>query len=191
MYGCRSIKTQNEKEHGCYVKINNTESSFNNQVQTIMDSELSSRYAVIEHRQSFNDDEEITESNIECNKYTDEDFKRKTEILTNKFEAWNTDEEGDYMEFFNYWKIYKNYQKPSIKKQPKIFNIDINKCRKNILYYSNYDYLSYTVMDKITPYDQNKPLQTGCYYVESEQYFPLRGNGWYSLPMIEYCLENK
>ena len=24
---------------------------------------------------------------------------------------WN-DEEGDYMEFFNYWKIYKNYQKP-------------------------------------------------------------------------------
>jgi hypothetical protein len=60
-----------------------------------MDSELSSRYAFIEHRQPFNDDEEITESNIECNKYTDEEFKRKSEILTNKFEAWNTDEEGD------------------------------------------------------------------------------------------------
>ena len=82
-----------------------------------MDSELSSRYAFIEHRQPFNDDEEeITESNIECNKYTDEEFKRKSEILTNKFEAWNTDEEGDYMEFFNYWKIHENYQKPSIKK---------------------------------------------------------------------------
>jgi hypothetical protein len=39
---CYKKKTQNEKEHGCYVKINNTESSFNNQVQTIMDSELSS-----------------------------------------------------------------------------------------------------------------------------------------------------
>ena len=70
----------------------------------------------------------------ENNKYTDEEFKRKSEILTNKFKAWNTDEEGDYMEFFNYWKIYKNYKKPVVKKQPKIFNIDINKCRKNILY---------------------------------------------------------
>ena len=48
------------------------------------------------------------------------------------------------MEFFNYWKKH-NYKKPVnkkpvIKKQPKIFNIDVNKCRKNILYYSNYDY---------------------------------------------------
>jgi len=46
-------------------------------------------------------------------------------------------------------------------------------------------------MDKITPYDENKPLRTGCYYVETDQYFPMRGVGWYSLPMIEYCLENK
>ena len=53
------------------------------------------------------------------------------------------------MEFFNYWKIHKNYKKTVIKKQPKIFNIDINKCRKNILYYSNYDYPSYTVMIKL------------------------------------------
>ena len=95
------------------------------------------------------------------------------------------------MEIFNYWKISQNYYKRAIKKQPKIFNIDINKCRKNILYYSNYDYQSYRVMDKITPYDENKPLRTGCHYVETEQYFPMRGNGWYSLPMIEYCSENK
>ena len=143
------------------LKINNTESSFNNQVQTIMDSELCLRYAFIEHRQPLNDDEEeeddddITENNIdnniECKKYTDEEFKRKAEILTNH-KAWFVDEEGDYMEFFNYWKIYQNYyKKRAIKKQPKIFNIDINKCRKNVLYYSNYDYPSYTVMDKVEP----------------------------------------
>ena len=47
-------------------------------------------------------------------------------------------------------------------------------------------------MDKVEAYDENKPLKTGCYYVETKkQYFPMRGNGWYSLPMIEYCLENK
>ena len=28
------------------------------------------------------------------------------------------------------------------------FHIDINKCRKNILYYSKYDYPVFTVMDK-------------------------------------------
>jgi hypothetical protein len=46
-------------------------------------------------------------------------------------------------------------------------------------------------MDKITPYDENKPLRTGCYYVETDQYFPMRGVGCYSLPIIEYCLESK
>jgi hypothetical protein len=28
----------------------------------------------------------------------------------------------------------------------------------------------------------------GLYYVETNAYFPLRGNGWYSQPVIEYCL---
>jgi hypothetical protein len=157
------------------VKVNNTESSFNDQVQNIMDSELSSRYAFIEHRQAFN--EEIIENrinDIECNKYTIEEFKKKSEILTNR-KAWYVEEEGDYMEFFNYWKTYKNnYQKTVTKKQPKIFNIDINKCRKNELYYSKYDFPSFTVMDKVEPYDKHKPLTTGKYIVESKQYFPMR-----------------
>ena len=42
-----------------------------------MDSELSSRYAFIEHRQPINEDEETTENNInniDFNKYTDEEF---------------------------------------------------------------------------------------------------------------------
>ena len=83
-----------------------------------MDSELSSRYAFIEHRQPLNkeedeeEDDDITEynidNNIEYKKYTDEELKRKAEILTNH-KAWFVDEEGDYMEFFNYWKIYQNY----------------------------------------------------------------------------------
>ena len=79
-----------------------------------MDSELSSRYAFIGHRQPLNDDdddEHITENNtnnIECKKYTDEEFNRRSEILT-KYKASFVDEEGDHMEFFNYWKIYQNY----------------------------------------------------------------------------------
>jgi hypothetical protein len=41
-------------------------------------------------------------------------------------------------------------------------------------------------MDKVKVF--NGELRTGIYYVETKSYFPLRGNGWYSLPMVEYCL---
>ena len=30
----------------------------------------------------------------------------------------------------------------------------------------------------------------GLYYVESDNYFPMRGHGWYYEPIIEYCLTN-
>jgi hypothetical protein len=43
-------------------------------------------------------------------------------------------------------------------------------------------------MDKVKTF--NGELKTGIYYVETKAYFPLRGNGWYSLPMIDYCLSN-
>jgi hypothetical protein len=31
----------------------------------------------------------------------------------------------------------------------------------------------------------------GLYYIESPSYIPLRGNGWYYYPMVDYCLKNK
>ena len=69
----------------------------------------------------------------------------------------------------------------------KIYHFDINKCRKNCLYYSEFDYPVFTVMDQPEIFNDNITLP-GLYYAETEQYFPLRGNGWYSQPMIEYCL---
>ena len=36
--------------------------------------------------------------------------------------------------------------------------------------------------------DISKP---GLYYIESSSCFPLRGNGWYSQPMVQYCLNMK
>ena len=70
----------------------------------------------------------------------------------------------------------------------KIYNIDINKCRKNQLYYNKYAYPLFTVMDKPECYKGQK--QTGLYYVETLQYFPFRGNGWYNYPLIKYGLDN-
>lgn len=68
----------------------------------------------------------------------------------------------------------------------KIFGIDINKCRKNLLYYSKYEFPVFTVMDSVEKY--NGQVGAGLYYIESSSYIPLRGNGWYYYPVVEYCL---
>uniref|UniRef100_A0A6C0EDF2 HNH nuclease domain-containing protein n=1 Tax=viral metagenome TaxID=1070528 RepID=A0A6C0EDF2_9ZZZZ len=70
-------------------------------------------------------------------------------------------------------------------------SIDINKCRRNILLYGKEDYPVYTVLDKPENYNQEEDIKTGFYFIESKNYMPLRGNGWYSHNMIKYCLENK
>ena len=75
------------------------------------------------------------------------------------------------------------------KENKKVFSIDINKCIKNILYYQNYEYPVFTVMDSVKKYDGE--YGAGLYYIESENYIPLRGNGWYYYPMVDYCLKEK
>ena len=55
---CHKEKSMREKEDGSYIRIIETESSFNNQVNEIMNSELSERYAFIEHRVPIEDEEE-------------------------------------------------------------------------------------------------------------------------------------
>ena len=41
------------------------------------------------------------------------------------------------------------------------------------------------------PVSYNGQSGAGIYYVEApDSYFPLRGNGWYYEPMINYCLKN-
>ena len=126
---CHFEKTKNEQENG-YVKLSDTESSFNTTTREIMNSKLNSKFSFIE-------------------RIADSDISKK----------------------LNHTKIY---------------GIDINKTRKNLLFYSKYDYPLFTVMDEPTTYKGIK--KAGLYYVETESYLPLRGNGWYSQPMIEYCL---
>jgi hypothetical protein len=75
-----------------------------------------------------------------------------------------------------------------IKADQKVFHIDINKCYKNACYYSNFDYPLFTVMDR--PIYYKGQVSPGLYYVETNLYMPMRGNGWYYYPMIKYCLEN-
>ena len=67
------------------------------------------------------------------------------------------------------------------------YGYDLHKCRKNNMYYSKYEWPIFTVMDSVLPFDG--VVKCGFYYVESKVNFPLRGNGWYSQPIVEYCLK--
>ena len=69
----------------------------------------------------------------------------------------------------------------------KTFCSDLNKCRRNILLHSKDSYCVYSVLDNIEPFDGK--VEDGFYYIETECNLPLRGNGFYSKPLVDYCLK--
>ena len=44
-------------------------------------------------------------------------------------------------------------------------------------------------MDEVKKFDISMSIDAGIYFVETDNYFPLRGNGWYSHAMIDYVLD--
>ncbi len=71
--------------------------------------------------------------------------------------------------------------------------IDMNKCRRNILLHLADMKLKipvYTCMDEPRPYVDGT-IQCGFYFIESDKYFPLRGNGWYYYGLVQYCLDKR
>jgi len=109
-------KTANEQETGQFVRFTDTESAFNEKVQEIMNSVLSSSYAFVEQVQQTHMDE-------------------------------------------------------------KIFTIDINKCRINILLNHKYDYCVFNVMGDPKEFNINMEIREGSYYVDTNNYGPLRETG--------------
>ena len=73
------------------------------------------------------------------------------------------------------------------KENRKVFTIDTNKCRTNLLYYGDYDFPVFTVMDTVEKYDGQ--CGSGLYYIESDNYLPMRGNGWYYYPVVDHLLK--
>jgi hypothetical protein len=71
----------------------------------------------------------------------------------------------------------------------KLLSVDMNKCRRNIWLHSKFNYCVYCPLDKVVKFDGE--VKDGWYYVESDNHLPLRKNGFYSRPMIEYCLQEK
>ena len=69
-----------------------------------------------------------------------------------------------------------------------MYKVDMRKCRRNLTYHSNYKFPVYCVMDTVQPFSGK--IRCGFFFVETQNTFPFRGNGWYSEPMVQYGLEN-
>ena len=95
---CHFEKTRHEQENG-YVKISETQSSFNSTTKDIINSPLNASYAFVEKL-------------------------------------------GDI---------------PVKMANHKVYHFDLNKCRKNNLYYSTYEYPLFTVMDEPVIYNSKLP----------------------------------
>jgi 5-methylcytosine-specific restriction protein A len=76
--GCHMDKTHNEQENGQFVKFTDTESTFNNQVQETMSSNLSSSLAFVERLHKTHMEETIY--TIDINKY------RRNILLNHKYD---------------------------------------------------------------------------------------------------------
>ena len=82
-----------------------------------------------------------------------------------------------------------------VQKNKKLFYIDINKTRRNILKFlkqSNIRIPVFTCMDNVQSIQDDEIISKdslpGFYYIDSDNYIPLRKKGWYSLEMVLYCL---
>ena len=99
-----------------------------------------------------------------------------------------------YSKAFKQWAfVDKNYDcelKDFLKRNENLTvrMIDFNKMRRNIMINNVYKWAVYSVMDGPNKYlgDTIKP---GNYFVNTKNYFPFRGSGWYPHPMIIQALE--
>ena len=120
-----------------------------------------------------------------------EEMEKNQEQKTQKQIYYDTLDEFDKVQLLGeYNEIKTKDHKLKLRKALclKIHHMDINKCRKNIRYFSKFEYPVFSVIDEPTNY--NGETGAELYYIEKpNSYFPLRGNGWYHEPMINYCLK--
>ena len=68
------------------------------------------------------------------------------------------------------------------------FKIDMSKCRRNITFYSKFEYPVYSIMDIPQPF--NGVVKCGLFYVVTNNVFPFRGSGWYYEPLVNYGIDH-
>lgn len=68
----------------------------------------------------------------------------------------------------------------------RLVTLDIQKCHTAAFSFENeYKWCVFNLMDEVQPYEGL--LKDGCFYVESENEYHLKGDGWYMRGILEYC----
>ena len=65
--------------------------------------------------------------------------------------------------------------------------LDVNKCRRHILYFAKHAFPVYQVTDIPQPY-RGGPIECGYYFLVTTNTMPFQGSGWYCQPLVEYGL---
>ena len=87
---------------------------------------------------------------------------------------------------FKTWQFIERVNDESYANGNPIHKIDMRKCRRNLTYYSKFEFPVFTVMDIPKPF--SGIIRCGFFYVETKRTYLFRGNGWYSQPLVEYAL---
>jgi 5-methylcytosine-specific restriction endonuclease McrA len=96
---------------------------------------------------------------------------------------------NEIMEKVKAYAFVETLNEPVINENDTLFTFDINKCRKYILYDGEYDYPVFTVMDNVAKY--NNETCPGIYYIETNNYFPMRGTTWYYYNEVDFALKTE
>ena len=87
---------------------------------------------------------------------------------------------------FKQWAFVERLKEKELPDMP-VRKLDHAKCRRNIVLHSQYEWPKFSVMDSPTEYDGGD-IKCGLYFVETDNYFPFRGNGWYNYAMVKEAL---
>ena len=90
---------------------------------------------------------------------------------------------------FKQWAFVERLKTSRLPDVP-IRKLDHAKCRRNLVMYGSYPFPKFSVMDSPEEFDGGE-IRCGLYFVTTRNYFPFRGNGWYSYTMVKEALELK
>ena len=115
--------------------------------------------------------------------FNDESFDSKTLSSFNKevFNIMNGDDSRN-VAFTDFHAFYDMFDEHKF-----VQAFDCRRCYRNCLYTNIFKLPVFSVFDTPKVFI-GSPFKPGFYFVKSKNYFPLRGDGWYTTPTIEYAL---
>lgn len=181
---CHAHKCSIERESGDYIKYDDWSSSFNDEALKIIQSHHAKHWAFIDKLKIKAIKKKVAKK---CN------CLKKRNYTTLKFDdrIWTAKIPKAKSEENLTCNCKKSIKTTAVAEEhSEIYKIDHAKCRRNLVMHSQFDFPKFSVMDYPTEYDGSE-IKCGYYFVETKNYFPFRGNGWYNYVLVQYGLDNK